>query len=251
MKRGLLLLVFAAVCLCSYANDGFRVFTDEQGRAIMLKVVKCDLKHNSVTVEREDGRRLTVKLDAFSKSDQDYVSDWYKANELIDERNLKIEVDKEVVGRREEEIEGTITYMSSGIQETEKAGEMQFEDIAYTITFYNKSAFPIQNAMLEYKIYYEQSSRGLKNPEQEIFSQESKLSDVLPGKKVNFTTESVEILNERFSGSYNYVGSGNPAEGEVHGIRGRLIVTVSEDKTVEREFSYPRGLSEKKYPWNK
>lgn len=248
MMKGwiVVLLLVAASCLCASGREGFRVFTDSKGRAILLRIVKCDIKHDSVTVEREDEKRLTVKISGFSKSDQDYIKEWFKANELISEKNLRISFDKEVVGRREEEIRGTTYYVDSGIQEENKAGEIEYEDIAYMITFHNKSPFPLENARLEYRIYYEQSRSGQKDPKQMVLSKESTLRTVLPNKKVTFQTASVEIKEAKYYGDYT---TRKPADGDVHGIRCRLTVKLSEDKTIVREFCYPRGLSDKKYTW--
>ncbi len=36
---------------------------------------------------------------------------------------------------------------------------------------------------------------------------------------------------------------------DVQGIRCRLSLNLDDERVVVREFSYPRGLSEKKYPW--
>ena len=217
---------------------------DTQGRAIMLKVIKCDPQHDSVTVEREEGQRLTVKISGFSKADQTYIQEWYKANELIDQKNLKISFD-DVTARREEEIAGHTSDGYGGSWD-EKIGIKKYETVSYKITFENKSAYPVQNARLEYKVYYEQADRREKDPTQKILSKSSDLSVIYPKKKIFFTTEGVEILNEKKTASYY---SFIPAEGDVHGIRCRLIVKLSEDKEIVREFSYPSSLSEKKYPW--
>lgn len=246
MKSIVAVLFLGAFCFCAAAeNNGYRVFMDTQGRAIMLKVVKCDPKHDSVTVEREDGRRLTVKISNFGKSDQDYIKEWFKANELIDEKNLKISFD-DVVSRREEDITGSV-YIGGGLSDTAKIGSKKYEKVSYKITFENKSSYPIQNARLEYRIYSEQSTRTNKEPKQDVLSKNVDLKVMYSGKKMSFTTDSIEVLNEKYTHSdYDYR---NTAEGEVNGIRCRLIVKMSDDKEIVREFCYPSSLSEKKYPW--
>ncbi len=246
MKSYVVLLIVAVSCLCSLAGEEFRVFMDEQGRSIMLKVVKCEPESDRVTVELENGRRMTVKISGFSKSDQDYITDWYKANELISDRNLKISTDEEVFSEREEEIIFNVSY-DYGDTDQEKGGEQEYEEIGYIIEFENKSSFPILDARVEYKIYYEQGQRGAKEPEQKVHFGEKKLPNIDAGRKIRFKTDAVEILNERFTSRFTI--SSKPAEGDVHGIRCRLIVKLSEEQTLVREFNEPSGLSEHKYPW--
>ena len=45
------------------------------------------------------------------------------------------------------------------------------------------------------------------------------------------------------------VGGLDPAEGDIHGIRWRLIAKTASGKEVVREFKYPSTLSDKKLPW--
>ncbi|MBN2163255.1 MAG: hypothetical protein JXR25_11700 [Pontiellaceae bacterium] len=216
------ILLVAGVCIGSYAGNNeksFRVFMDGQGRAIMLRVVKCDLQHDEVTVEREDERRLTVRISSFSKSDQEYIKEWFLANELIEERNLPISINKKT-----------------------SAKDASHETTSFLITLENKTKQSIKNARIRYIIYYEQSERYDDAPTQKELSKEAFMKEIPAGEITSLTTSGVEVYTESATISKR-------AEGDVHGIRCRLIVRLSDDKEIYREFTYPRGLSDKKFPW--
>ncbi len=53
------------------AENGFREYTDQEGRAIKARVVRVD--GDRVTIEREDGRQFTVSVSIFSQADQDHI----------------------------------------------------------------------------------------------------------------------------------------------------------------------------------
>lgn len=246
---GLFIGVFG---LGAWAADETRVFTDTQGRSIILKVVKCDLERNQVTVEREDGQRMTVGINGFCKSDQEYVKQWFTMHELVSDKNLLITCKDEVVNKRKEESTVTVSY-SGGYEEEEVIGYDLYEDIGYSITFENKTIEPVVGATLEYKIYYEQTDSGV-NQEAVMGVLEDTLEvpSIAPKKMVKVQTKTVEIHEEsRKSSDYmSYSSNSKPATGKVCGIRGRLTIKLPKDKEIVREFSEPASLSDKKYPWN-
>jgi hypothetical protein len=260
MKRYMVGLLFGILCLGAQAADEFHMFTDTQGRTIELKLIKFDSEHGRISVERKDGRRLTVNLDNFCEADHDYVQQWFIANELLSERNLKIGCDDKVVSKRKETVTG-MQASSSGSQLKEvEIGEKKYEKIAYEITFENKTSEPIENARLEYRIYYEQTERGVdQDSEQKVFRGETVLALLAPGSSSEFMTEAVEIFNDNLS-ALNVItldekgnessGALEEGEGEIHGIRGRLIVPLASGENLIREFHHPSSLSEKQYPWD-
>lgn len=260
MKVHIVGLLFVVLCLGAQATDEFHMFTDTQGRTIELKVIKCDFEHDKVLVERQDRRRLQVKISNFCAEDQEYLREWFMLNELLSERHLKISCDDKVIDKHKE----TVTAMqqsSSGHQLKEvEIGEKEYEKIAYEITFENKAAFSIEKAQVEYRIYYEQTAGGVdQDPEHKVFRGEGTLALLEPGSLGEFMTETVEIYNDNLSAQNiitldekgnQSVGALEPGEGEVHGIRGRLIIPLASGETLIRDFHHPSSLSEKKYPWD-
>lgn len=253
-------VLFIFLCMSAWAGDEFHSFTDTQGRTIELRVITFDGKHNKVTVERQDGRRLIVSAGNFCEADQNYLQQWFMANELLSEDHLKIDCDDKVIEKRKENVRATQASSSGGVIRDVEIGECRYEKIAYAITFENKTLKPIENAHVEYKIYYEQTKRGVElDPEKMVFRGEADLSTLAPGKSNEFMTQPVEIYNDNLS-PQNIVSIDadgtersamlEEAEGEVRGIRGRLIVTLPNEKKIVREFHHPSSLSEKKYPWD-
>ena len=261
MKGYMAGLLFGVLCLGSQAMDEFHMFTDTQGRTIELKLIKFDSEHGRISVERQDGHRLTVSISNFCEADHDYVRQWFIANELLSEDNLKIVCDDKVVSRRKETVTGMQASPSGGQLKQIEIGEKKYEKIAYEITFENTTLQPIENARMEYRIYYEQTERGVdQDSEQKVFQGETDLALLAPRSSSDFMTETVEIFNDNLS-AVNVVtldekgnesaGALEEGEGEIHGIRGRLIVPLASGGNLVREFCHPSSLSEKKYPWDR
>jgi len=260
MRRRISGLLCSALCFGSWAADEFHMFTDTQGRTIELKLINFDSEHSMMSVERQDGHRSTVSISNFCKADHDYVQQWFMANELLSEGNLKIGCDDKVVSRRKETVTG-MQASSAGSQLKEiEIGEKKYEQIAYEISFENKTLQPIENARMEYRIYYEQTERGVdQDAEQKVFQGETDLALLAPRSSNEFMTEAVEIFNDNLS-AVNVItldekgnessGALEEGEGEIHGIRGRLIVPLASGESLVREFHHPSSLSEKKYPWD-
>ena len=260
MKVHMVGLLFGVLCLGAQATDEFHMFTDTQGRTIELKLINFDSEHGRISVERQDGHRLTVSISNFCKADHDYVQQWFMANELLSEGNLKIGCDDKVVSRRKETVTGMQASSTGGQLKEVEIGEKKYEKIAYEILFENKTLQPIENARMEYRIYYEQTERGVdQDAEQKVFQGETGLALLAPRSSSDFMTEAVEIFNDNLS-AVNVItldekgnessGALEEGEGEIHGIRGRLIVPLASGENLVREFHHPSSLSEKKYPWD-
>ena len=260
MKGHIVGSLFSALCLSAQATDEFHMFTDTQGRTIELKLLEFDSQHGKISVERQDGHRLTVSISNFCKADHDFIQQWFIANKLLSEENLKIICDDKVTEKRKETVTAMQASSSGGVLRDVEIGERRHEKIAYEIAFENKTLQPIENARLEYRIYYEQTERGIdQDSNQKVFSGESELPLLVPRSSSEFMTASVEIFNDNLS-ALNVItldakgnqssGALEEGEGNIHGIRGRLLVPLADGENLVRAFHHPSSLSEKKYPWD-
>ena len=70
------LMMFTFGLLLTTWADDYRVFTDNQGRIIKVKIIKVDKKTKKVTLERENKKKATVSISIFSETDQEYINTW-------------------------------------------------------------------------------------------------------------------------------------------------------------------------------
>ncbi len=237
MKYCIAYLLLGMLCLVAHAEDEYRSFTDAQGRSIRLRVTACDLSRDSVTVQKENRQRVTVKISGFSAEDQAYIKEWHMANELLSERNLKIVCDDTVVFSRKEDIKGT--EYSGGTYDltptTVVVGYKKYEETACRVSMENKGSVPIENARIEYRLYYEQDRMR-------VLKGEMNAPVLGTRKKVELLTKSVEIIK--------CSGKTSVTSGEIIGFRMRVYVKLPSGKEAIREYQHPTSLSASKYSWD-
>ena len=250
MKKSLTAFGVFAFCLVVFSEEPFREFTDKEGRKAKLRVVNCDPGRNSVTLEQErNHQRVKVPMNAFCEKDQEYFQTWYLSHKMMSDQNLKLSFSKKIINKRKEQIMGTITYYDNGITETrtEAIGFEKREKIAYCVDIENKVKTPIENARIEYVIYYEQETPQTSGSNLKRVTGKRKLSVLEQRKPVSFRTDVVELLEIKYTSSTQ---SFMNAESEVFGIRVRIYVKPSDDgEEIMREVKDPSSLSDEDYPW--
>jgi len=254
MKRCFSVICFCLVCCVIRADEPYRDFHDTQDRTVTAKIIKCDMKKGQVMVEMKDGkRRVTVPLAGFSDKDQTYIKQWYALNESLSESRIKIETKELTLEKRTEEDNSDAADSRSGSYIGNVQESIKYEEIAYEIVLQNRGSAPLKDLRIEYKIYYEQSKTTTGSPKfvQQIEYATIKIPELVNNKKVSFQTKPVEIYEEETildPGMY-YDMPPTGAEGEVHGMRARLYITLPSGQEAMREFCEPSSLSEDRYPW--
>ncbi len=259
MKRYIVVLTLSLLCLSAIAEEDYHEFVDQQSRSIVLKIITCDMSGGTVLVERRDHRRLTVKINTFSPDDQLYIKQWYMEHEMLSEKNLRINFNKKTVKKWNEKIMTPEQTTARGvIIPPEQIGVKRFETIAYELVFQNRGDVPISKMRVEYIIFYEQLSTGIKDvdPIQKQLKGAFEVLDLHAREKISATTEAAQIFEEdRRRGVH--VGSTSiddykphEAQGRIHGIRAKVYVTLANGDEISRDYCAPSKLSLEKYPWD-
>ncbi len=248
-------IALGIACSGAWADDVYREFTSADGKPFRGRVLSFDARKGLVKVEAENGKRARVPLSDLSEKDQEYVWEWDTAQHFMDERLFKITCDERIVGESEEEVRRDIEWEIRGTEKNRLMNTICRKKTAYEFEFKNSSPKTLSGIRLEYRIYYEQSktTRDGRKPEseQKVYKGQKALANIASGDVTTLMTEPVEVYDDKINPMDIMIG-GDPrqgGEGEVHGLRARLFMKLSNGEEVVRHFSLPSSLSEERFPW--
>jgi hypothetical protein len=241
MKR-ILMVLAAGVCLGCLGEEGFRIFTGNEGRVIEARILSCDARTGKVTVERNDRRKITVPSTVFSEADQAYIKEWISAQDFLSESKLRISVSKKK-GKTGDDKSQTKRPKSP---------------VHYEITLENRSGAPIAGIRLEYCLFM--NSENLRGGEDRL-SVECGASDpirvedrgrhMLETKEVElfryYTEQHETWVNSDGSVEYN-TSYNKMSEDNMEGIRVRAYFTTPSGKLFTREVCDPSSIG-KEFAW--
>ncbi len=75
MKK-ITLIVLLSTLSTGIRADEYHTFSDKSGRVIKAKIIKVDLRSNTVTLKPENKATISVSTDIFSDEDQAYIRQW-------------------------------------------------------------------------------------------------------------------------------------------------------------------------------
>ncbi|MBN2162835.1 MAG: hypothetical protein JXR25_01880 [Pontiellaceae bacterium] len=187
----------------------FRIFSDQQGRAIEAKIVKFDSVKGKLQVERKDGQRVWVQPELFSKDDQAYIKEWISADQVLSEKNLQVSFKKVKIDsysdKKEEGSSNTLQKISKG------------EVLQYEITLRNRSKLPITNLKLESKFFI-QTKQGDNEKFKGTEPATITVGIIDPGKSVTVKTGQVTVEDKYTrTAVYDYLSSRNNTTRELTG----------------------------------
>ena len=195
-----LLLLAGAV----HAQD-LRTFSNAEGKTLEDKLVRYDYGESMVTLERSG----KVPLDTFSKADQDYILRWNMVAGFKSTMRFKTEIKKSNWARMKSEKAVTPYWMDavqiSGkttpshtvvmIDDYEEYTALYLEAEGYSITLRNQNLFPLEDIVVESKIYYEQELYV--TPDDMFTSMENEYNDTITTNTVKFTSETISVIIPR------------------------------------------------------
>lgn len=237
----LLALLFAGT-ISAEDNDGFRTFTDTEGRTIQARILDYDAVKGRIQIVREDGKKAWVSPNVFSDTDQAYIGEWVAADCVLAEKNLRVSV-KEC--RRERFGDGNDT----------ERGEVLY----YEVKLENRSGQDIQNLEIEYRVFIKVSGTG---DSEDLEKQDGELIHTGPvenGKTKTICTKDIRVT-ERYKSqteaSYDLTGYSLPnvslvkvSEEEVIGIGVRIYGSKVGGVPSIREFYYPEQIQGETLQW--
>ncbi len=201
MVKTFLLLAVSMLTLNGLAQE-MHTFSNADGETLEDRIIKFDYEENLVTLE-ENGH---VPLDTFSEADQAYILHWNQVAGFRSTMRFKMSIDKDNWARMKHE--QTITpYFLDAIQipgkktpnhyiiiaeDYEEYNAVYLEAEGYALTMRNQNFFPLENLVVESKIYFEQEEYII--TDSLFVSSESEYYDTVTTNKVRFLSETVPII---------------------------------------------------------
>lgn len=235
-------------CLLNPVARGgeFRIFTDQQGRAIEAKVISHDRIKGEVQLERQDGVRVWVRPNLFSADDQAYVKAWIDAYRVLSDDSLRVSIDKT-----------RLEHVKKGMTDEERTTEgVESDIICYEITLRNRSAKPIENLKIDYRYFVETHMDGESDGDLKgIKPGNLSIDRIEPGEEVTVTTTSISIdekfsktavYDTRFSGTSRLIGyeMDKKSEDELMGVWLKVYGPELEGEPTVRDVCFPENLPE-------
>lgn len=205
MKRNpfhLLILLLAAGLV--HAEER-RSFSNVDGKILEDRIVKYNYEERIATMEKSG----KIPLDTFSEADQEYILRWNMAEGFMSTLRFKTEVQKNSWARMK--AEETITpYWMDAVQlpgkqspvhnvvmidDYEEYNAVYLEAEGYAIILRNQNEFPIEDIVVESKIYYEQEYYTV--PDDMFASMKKEYADTVVSNKVRFISETIPAIIPR------------------------------------------------------
>lgn len=205
MKHELLQLAIVALAVTAGAQDKLHTFSNAEGQTLQDRIVKYDYEEQLVTLEKK-GR---VPLETFSEADQEYILQWNQATGFKSSMRFKTELKKKNWARLKHEqtitpffldaiqLPGkqTPTHNLLMLEDYEEYNAVYLEAEGYEILMRNQNFFPLENIVVESKIFYEQEHYII--PDDLFASMKSEYKDVSTTNKVRFLSETVPAIIPR------------------------------------------------------
>jgi len=199
------LLLSAVLAVSAAGQSVLRDFSNNAGKTLKDRIVKYDFENKTVQLEK-NGR---VPLNTFSKADQAYILHWNQVEGFKSTMRFKIDVEKKNWGRMKHEQNVTPYFMDAiqipgkqtpnhyvlMIEDYEEYNAVYLEAEGFQITLKNQNFFPIENLVVESKVFYEQENYII--GDSLFLSDESSYTDTVTTNKVKFLSETVPIIVPR------------------------------------------------------
>ncbi|VGO19780.1 hypothetical protein [Pontiella sulfatireligans] len=199
-----LLLSFAIGLMAgsALAEDELHTFSNSEGKTLQDRILKYDFKEHIVLLE-EKGR---VPLDTFSEADQEYILLWNQLNGFLSTMRFKTTLNKSRWAslKHEQNItpyfmdvvqlpgKQTPTHNLVMIEDYEEYNALYLEGEGFEIVLRNQNQFPIENIVVESKLFYEQEYYVI--PDNLFNSENNEYTDTVTTNKVRFLSETVPVL---------------------------------------------------------
>ncbi len=242
------MIILFLVCLAVPIAHGreFRIFTDDQGRAIEAKVISHDPVKGNVQLERTDGKRVWVSPGLFSAGDQAYLKEWIAANRVLSDDSLRVSFDKT-----------RVDHVKKGMTDEERTSEgVESDIICYEITLRNRSRKPIEKIKIEYRYFVETEGDNIpRGTLKDVKTGTLTVARIEPGERVMVKTGNLSldekfsktaVYDTRSSGSNQFVGyeMDKKSEDKLLGIWLKMYGPEIDGEPAVRDVSDPEDLQE-------
>ncbi len=196
-------LLFAATTPAQLGE--LRTFSNSNGETLEDRILKYDYEEQTVFLE-ENGR---VPLDTFSANDQNYILQWNQIDGFLSPMHFKADIKKDIWARMKHEQTITPYHMDAiqipgktvpvhevvMLEDYEEYSAIYLEAAGYTVTLRNQNVFPLENILVQSKVFYEQEHYVL--PDNIFKSFDNEYDDIVTTNKVRFLAESIPAIIPR------------------------------------------------------
>ncbi len=190
---------------CAAARMEPRDFSNAEGKTLTDRIVKYDFEEREVTLET-NGK---IPLETFSPEDQKFILHWNQVEGFKSTMRFKLEVAKSSWARMKHEQNVTPYFMDAiqipgkrtpnhniiMVEDYEEYNAVYLEAEGFEIKLRNQNFFPLENLVVESKIFFEQEQYIL--PDSLFVSAESEYYDTVLTNKVRALTETIPIIIPR------------------------------------------------------
>jgi hypothetical protein len=205
MKTPIFLLTVCLLAASAFSQDSTRRFSNAEGKTLDDRIVKYEYEEQMVVLEK-NGR---IPLDTFSAEDQEYILLWNQVEGFMSTMRFKMSVTKGSWASMKHEQTVTPYYMDAiqipgkktpnhhvvMIEDYEEYNAVYLEAEGYEITLRNQNFFPIENIVVESKVFFEQELYT--TPDSLFLASESEYNDVVTSNKIRFLSETIPIIVPR------------------------------------------------------
>ena len=192
---------------------------------------------------------LRVKPSIFIEEDQQRIQDWAVDYAFLSPKALKVTIKKNILKKWKEDVYKDYNY--GGEIEKMFHKDTRYEEIAFNISVKSSLKRDLEELVVDYIIYYEQSLEAWDKADMKQHKKSGSITllTLSPGKTFETQSESVVIHNDSLdskrwvSGRHKVEGKGN-----VHGIRLRISKKI-DGQMVYQEYAEPSSLSHATFPW--
>lgn len=227
---------------------GYHEFHDQEGRAVVAKVLECDPRRGSVKLLLENGLGRQVNADIFCEEDRQYLKHWVDAHELLSSR-FKIAVEAKVSEREQPHYS-----INAASGEKRLFRVTTFQDTVQQISLVNQTATPLENIQVEWCVYYQQEQRAPRRPGDSgqagnelhglCEKGRRRVARINPGVTEVVGTGQYSIFNTKLVREMPSPRPGMEQEGETQGIWIKLSIALPDGDVVVREYCEPEKVRE-------
>ena len=293
MHRLIYILILTAIASSSSAQKEVHIFKNHEGKTLTDTLIKYDFEAKEIMLENSG----KVPLATFSTDDQAYILHWNQVQGFKSTMRFKMDVKKSDWASMKYEQNVTPIFMDAVqipgkknpnhhiivAEEYEEYNAIYLQAEGYEIKLRNQNFFPLENIVVESKIYYEQE-RYI-TPDSLFYSSENEYDDTVVINKVRFLSETVPIIipreevflnsecaiivdhqversslasssegeggddgeseGETIDGFGDWDDHGRRRKGRIHGVWFRIGMKDPEGEMVWREITSPSSLASK------
>jgi hypothetical protein len=222
MKHFTSYLICLMLCASVRAEDeGYRTFTDVDGRTFKGKLTDYDVAAETAVMMRIDGKKGRIPLAVFSEADRLFISDWGALYRFQQGLEVMPSLNSTPVSDKDSRLSDT----------TKKVF-----DSFYEIRFINRTDIPFGKIAFEYCIFYNQGERKRRNVQYEegVCYGKGTVEGLDPSSEHVSNTRSVRLYTD--GGKVGLFGSESVALANIWGIWLRLKTTLPSGNEIVRDY---------------